>query len=653
MANAELATRNFRFDMAMAALPEKLKEFLKLQGMDKVLVFTGYFEASQGSVELLEEATDLATHAGAGAETVEWASALLKLHDVAVAVETVVASKLAALDSFALSADLLERRNQGKLDQEDVDLRRLAAANLAALPTEWRGKAYRRAQLATTENARATAEEAERKKWGRELAGLLLEAKLPFSYSPGASSEEGFLRCCRGVRANTIQQRVSCWRPFRRWLLSLSKRSWPNEAQDLLDFFEVRRTEGAPRSAYGSLLSSLRFLEEAGEVLEQNRLCLAPSLTNAVKELALATSAKGKGSRERGQAPQMPLALVVAFEKVVLDTSRPRFQRAFAAFRLLRHWASLRWDDTQGLAPRSLERMARGVAGVLERTKTSGPGKTQQVLPCFISQDCWVEHEWLDKGISLLTSGSFDFDRDFLLPLPSANLEEASRRRALYSDSAGFSQSLHDTLEHGSGDAVLPLKAGRFWSDHSDRAGLDSWAGALGVQQSERDFLGRWAPKGSADAYVRTAQRIVENTQVLVAHYARLAWKGGADHFGEEALLKRFAAFLVEKGWRKPDAEHLADTLRCADYSLRVVPLNLAQNWALAAPRGATGPEGTDVEGEDEADTVGCCSLRVEHFTFHEGGKDVRGYGADMSEAGRVDAADDSWTKAFDFVTAA
>ena len=115
-----------------------------------------------------------------------------------------------------------------------------------------------------------------------------------------------------------------------------------------------------------------------------------------------------------------------------------------------------------------------------------------------------------------------------------ANLEEATKRRALYSDSAGFSQSLYDSLEHPSGEAVLPRQAGRFWSEHSDRAGLDSWAGALGVQQSERDFLGRWAPKGSADAYVRTALRIVENTQVLVAHHARQAWKGGPDYFGEE-----------------------------------------------------------------------------------------------------------------------
>ena len=91
------------------------------------------------------------------------------------------------------------------------------------------------------------------------------------------------------------------------------------------------------------------------------------------------------------------------------------------------------------------------------------------------------------------------------------------RRRALYSDSAALSASLLDSLATETGSAVLPSSSGRFWSEHSDRAGLDSWAGALGVQQSDRDFLGRWAPKGSADAYVRTALRVVENTQLLVA----------------------------------------------------------------------------------------------------------------------------------------
>ena len=121
-----------------------------------------------------------------------------------------------------------------------------------------------------------------------------------------------------------------------------------------------------------------------------------------------------------------------------------------------------------------------------------------------MSQECWLLEEWLDTGVALLTTGSFDFARDFLLPLPSQNLEAATHRRALYSDSAAFSQKLYDSLVGEQEQARLPAYAGRFWTEHSDRAGLDSWASALGVQESERNFLGRWAPRGAADAYVRT-----------------------------------------------------------------------------------------------------------------------------------------------------
>ena len=53
-----------------------------------------------------------------------------------------------------------------------------------------------------------------------------------------------------------------------------------------------------------------------------------------------------------------------------------------------------------------------------------------------------MKHEWLETGRQLLTEDSFDFERDFLLPLPDAALKGAARGRALYSDSAAFSQKL-------------------------------------------------------------------------------------------------------------------------------------------------------------------------------------------------------------------
>ena len=160
-------------------------------------------------------------------------------------------------------------------------------------------------------------------------------------------------------------------------------------------------------------------MEEAGEVPPEGQISKDPAVDNAVKEAALRVALAAGPQTSRGQAPQLPLCLLVAWEEAVHDAKRPVYERAFAAFRLLRHWASLRWDDTQGLAPSTLQRRARGLAGLLERTKTSGPGKTIQVLPCFVSEEAWVVKPWLDEGWRLLTKDSFAFERDFLLPLPS------------------------------------------------------------------------------------------------------------------------------------------------------------------------------------------------------------------------------------------
>ena len=107
-----------------------------------------------------------------------------------------------------------------------------------------------------------------------------------------------------------------------------------------------------------------------------------------------------------------------------------------------------------------------------------------------------------------------------------------SRCRALYSDSAAFSQSLRAILADAEGKALLPRGAGAFFTEHSDRAGLDSRAAALGVGASERAFLGRWRLGGSTDTYVRTALRVVENVQRLAVSRAQQSLSAGPDFFG-------------------------------------------------------------------------------------------------------------------------
>ena len=344
----------------------------------------------------------------------------------------------------------------------------------------------------------------------------------------------------------------------------MTRSPWPLNTAAVLTYVEVRRSKGAPRTAYASLLSALRFLEEAGEVAEADRLHCDPSLNNAQKELSVAAAAQNPGSGQtRGQAPQLPVAVLAALERTVLSSELTDYHRAFAGFRLLRHWSSLRWDDTQGLPPSSLEGQARGVTGTLDRAKTSGRGKQQQVLPVFWSSGAYLLQPWLPEAVWLLTEGSFDFERGFLLPLPAdGGFTAASRRRALYSDSAAFSQSLWASLVDAGGELLLPHGAGAFFTEHSDRAELDSLAAALGVGSSERAFLGRWRASGATDTYVRTALRVVENVQLLTASRAQESLANRPDFFGEEELLTRMRKFLVTRGWCLADAEALEKRCR-------------------------------------------------------------------------------------------
>ena len=369
---------------------------------------------------------------------------------------------------------------------------------------------------------------------------------------------------------------------------------FPRGHDDVLEYLGLHEQE-ASRTTAASLLAALRFLEEAGEVREEDRICRAPALANAASE----ARAQPTGSpAEKKQAPPNLLKVLAALERAVSEEDRPLYVRAFAWYRLLRHWSALRWDDTQALLPASLRRMARGVVGKLERTKTSGKGKALQILPVFVSDQAYIETPWLDAGLAIWLEAPFNFGRDYFLPLPDAKLQGVLRRRALYTDSAGVSVSLLGTLTEPDGTPLLPPGAARFWTEHSDRSGVDSWCAALGFDESERGFLGRWAARGSADTYVRTALRVCENLQKAAVRYARASFSNGPDYFGEESVLADLGAFLVRGGMSPADAAEAAAKLQSSDFS-RDPALTLDCRQTAHAPVPEMGPLSVDDEDDD------------------------------------------------------
>ena len=112
-------------------------------------------------------------------------------------------ARLAQRSGFEISADILEQKRASATSAEARDLNKLALHSLAHLPSEWRGKRYRRTAGLGSEHARAEGERAERLRKGKEVVGILLEANLPYATSCQATprDEAALLRCCRGLRA--------------------------------------------------------------------------------------------------------------------------------------------------------------------------------------------------------------------------------------------------------------------------------------------------------------------------------------------------------------------------------------------------------------------------------------------------------------------
>ena len=600
--NYRAATRSARFEETWSRADADLIEFLTKVGLVKAQTWAHLVPKSVNDFGAgADWLFDLLRGLGANEEQAErWHDCVRSLWKDASDDGASLAKRAGSLSGLHLSADALERTQEQGQKQEEADLRKLHAASLAQLPSEWRGKRYRRQQRLQNEAERADEEAAERTRWGREVAGLLVEAGLPFARTLGTTAPGSTLalRCCKGLRAKTLKQRVSCWRPLRRWLLQVGRPPFPAEASDFLGYLGVHEAQ-ATRTTASSLLLALRFLEEAGEVPEGKRLSDDPALSNAAAENK---TLPRRGPRAQQQAPPMVLTVLAALEDLVVDEGAQLYPRAFAWYRLFRHWSSLRWDDTQALLPASLERRARGVVGKLERTKTSGRGKNQLVLPVFVSDRAFLRTPWLDAGLVLWMEAPLNFQRDYFLPLPSEKLDGVLRRRALYSDCAGFSVALLSSLKDKHGHALLPPGAARFWTEHSDRSGVDGWCATLGFDESDRGFLGRWAAKGSADVYVRTALRVCENLQRAVTTFAQDALAAGPDYFGEEQVLADYASFLARAGLADSEVDAATARLKSCNYKLDPVARRQLDHGLVArAPAPELGPLAlTDDEGEEE-----------------------------------------------------
>ena len=426
------------------------------------------------------------------------------------------------MDAHIAHQRAVRRRAFENVVQDDVSARVELVGS--AKRSRWPTRLSMKLHIASSDVAlRELAEKQERDRWVKEIKDIVKKAGLPVAKR---SSEDALMiRVAKGRRANTLRKHVKTWGKAARWLEAAFHESWPGSPECFAEFIEAMVEEPCAKSFPESVYKSLMFLEYAGEVSESEQICRAPAVKNALEEAALRL--QSVGLKPAKKALILPVALVVAFESHVCDTGATPYSRVYAWFRLFKLWTGMRFDDTKGTPNRSIEMNDWGLKGVIDRSKTSGPGKRVILLPVYISGDAWIaERDWLKIGWKLwnqLGAESGLLMRDFMLPWPNHNLSGFVRKVVDYPIASTMSQALFNELKVGTGKercSVLVPGIGVLWTEHSERVTIRTWAQAARIPEDVRRMIGRWRPEAD-EGYERNVRTNVLRCQRVLATFVK------------------------------------------------------------------------------------------------------------------------------------
>jgi hypothetical protein len=114
-------------------------------------------------------------------------------------------------------------------------------------------------------------------------------------------------------------------------------------------------------------------------VTGKQRVSAFPVVLNSVEDMEM--EAASVAPRAQKQAPPLPVIVLVALEIVATSEAEPAYHRAFAWYRLVRYWASLRFDNTVGLLPSSMVHNERGLTATIGGPRPPGRASTSSPSP--------------------------------------------------------------------------------------------------------------------------------------------------------------------------------------------------------------------------------------------------------------------------------
>ena len=262
-----------------------------------------------------------------------------------------------------------------------------------------------------------TRDETPKSRWVHNLTLLLTGTDTPSGRVLASRQSRGqFLGA--GLRASTLRGKVRNLRKFMAWLATTHQEVFPTSFLQYIQYLQVRQSEPSNRGALKDCHASFQFLEEVAGLPAEQKQTSTELYTLMYKEV-LSQATPGRPVR---QSPRMFVRLLAEIETLVVDPSKQTYLRIIGWWVLLQSWGTLRFSDHRGLLPKQITVDDTGFTGVLSRSKTLGSDKTVGSRPVFVHAACFVrERNWLSVGWRTLSEAA-NFDRDYLLPVPTSSL---------------------------------------------------------------------------------------------------------------------------------------------------------------------------------------------------------------------------------------
>lgn len=438
--------------------------------------------------------------------------------------------------------------------------------------------------------------EDKRRRYAHRIGMVLIECEFPAAglISSSLAPERLMNRFAGGKRVGTLQGKLSGFEAMKIWMQQNYGKVFPSREIELIDYVLDKASEPCGPSVPGTILSTVGFFETIGGRPASDRVSSASAVKAIVSEVQLGlTAAHPKIKRK---AHQFPSSMVAAWEIMICDKDIYDVVRLTIWEQLIMVWASLRTGDTSGTHQDGLTMVLGTLHGEITCSKTTGAGKLVGMVKFNISPDAWlVMPGWLEEGWDLFVKHRSGLS--FMLALPLADFTGFSSQEPTFAQRTAAMRKLildtgrpvyKDAEQNGFGvwsmsppDFML-LGSQTFWSGHSARCTVPTWAAALQYTKEERNYLGRWCPSES-DEYVRNAEAISCRIQGAVA--TRMRSKFTTDVFHESPLLRELAQYCIARGYEEEEVELMTTSLLQKGFELPGI--------------GVSGGEGDDVSCEN------------------------------------------------------